>query len=135
MEQNNQFESGFKIENLILMESNFHRSVVVTFDSSKVNNNLNVDVSVQVTDNKVVVTETVDYTQKQGEIIEVTAKIRMVGIFEKGDQAQIDSEHFGNVNGAAIIFPYIREHLTNLSAKAGIGIILLPPFNFTKAKS
>ncbi|NCD10471.1 MAG: preprotein translocase, partial [Negativicutes bacterium] len=36
----------------------------------------------------------------------------------------------GNVNGAAIIYPYIREHLTSLSVKAGVGIILLPPANF-----
>jgi preprotein translocase subunit SecB len=54
----------------------------------------------------------------------------MIGIFEKKGESVIDLENFGNVNGAAIIYPYIREHLTSLSVKAGVGIILLPPTNF-----
>lgn len=58
--------------------------------------------------------------------------IKMVGIFEKIGDSTLNPEDFGKVNGAAIIFPYIREQLTNLSAKAGIGLIILPPFNFTK---
>ena len=51
--------------------------------------------------------------------------------YEKYGESILDLESFGRVNGAAIIFPYIREHLTNLSAKAGVGLIMLPPFNFT----
>ncbi|MDR1097091.1 MAG: protein-export chaperone SecB [Tannerella sp.] len=30
------------------------------------------------------------------------------------------------------MFPYIREHITNISLKGGIGAIILPPVNFTK---
>jgi preprotein translocase subunit SecB len=132
MDENNQFESGFKITNLILMESAFQREIIVTFDNTKTDNNVNVDVGIQIVDNtKIIVTETVNYIQKYDDKIEVSAKIKMVGVFEKKGETQIDLQNFGNVNGAAMIFPYIREHLTNLSAKAGIGIILLPPFNFT----
>ena len=69
---------------------------------------------------------------KMNETIEVSARIGMVGIFEKIGDNPLNMEEFGRVNGAAIIFPYIREQLTNLSAKAGIGLIVLPPFNFTK---
>lgn len=29
------------------------------------------------------------------------------------------------------MFPYIREHITALSLKAGLGSIILPPINFT----
>ncbi len=59
----------------------------------------------------------------------------MVGVFEKFGDSILDLENFGNVNGAAILFPYIREHLTNLTSKAGLGLIIIPPFNFTnKAK-
>ena len=57
----------------------------------------------------------------------------MVGIFECIGESQLkDYEKFGKINGAAIIFPYIREHITNLSMKAGLGPIILPPVNFTK---
>lgn len=132
MEQNTQPESGFKITNLILLESNFKREASVTFEQSKISNTVNVDVNVQVTDKTIFVTESLSYSQKSGEIVEVTADIKMVGIFEKIGESELDLEQFGQVNGAAIIFPYIREQLTNLSAKSGIGLIVLPPFNFTK---
>jgi len=132
MEQNTQPESGFKITNLILLESNFKREASVTFEQSKISNTVNVDVNVQVTDKTIFVTESLSYSQKSAEIVEVTADIKMVGIFEKIGESELDLEQFGQVNGAAIIFPYIREQLTNLSAKAGIGLIVLPPFNFTK---
>ena len=132
MEKITQPESGFKITNLILLESNFKREASVTFEQSKISNSVNVDVNVQITDKTIFVTESVLYSQKSGDIVEVTAEIKMVGIFEKIGTSELDLEQFGQVNGAAIIFPYIREQLTNLSAKAGIGIIVLPPFNFTK---
>lgn len=132
MEQNTQLESGFKITNLILLESNFKREASVTFEQSKISNTVNVDVNVQITDKTIFVTESLSYSQKSGEIVEVVADIKMVGIFEKIGESELDLEQFGQVNGAAIIFPYIREQLTNLSAKAGIGLIVLPPFNFTK---
>lgn len=132
MEQKSQLESGFKITNLLLIESNFLREALVTFDQAKTENIVNVDVNVQIKDNTVFVTEILDYTQKLGEIIEVTAKIKMIGVFEKIGDSPLNLEEFGKVNGAAIIFPYIREQLTNLSSKAGIGLIILPPFNFTK---
>ena len=132
MEKITQPESGFKITNLILLESNFKREASVTFEQSKISNSVNVDVNVQITDKTIFVTESVLYSQKSGDIVEVTAEIKMVGIFEKIGTSELDLEQFGQVNGDAIIFPYIREQLTNLSAKAGIGIIVLPPFNFTK---
>ena len=131
MDAKNKLESGFKIINLLLVESTFTREPVVTFDQEKTANSVNVDVNVQIKESTVFVTETLDYSQKLGEIIEVTAKIKMVGIFEKFGESPLNLEEFGKVNGAAIIFPYIREHLTGLSSKAGIGLIILPPFNFT----
>ena len=132
MEPNTKLESGFKIVNLFLLESNFKREAIVTFDQSKIENIVNIDVNVQFKENLIFVTDTLTYTQKQGELIEVSATIRMVGVFEKVGETTLDLEEFGQINGAAIIFPYLREQLTNLSAKAGLGMILLPPFNFTR---
>jgi preprotein translocase subunit SecB len=127
-------DPGFRLNNLFLMESNFKREAKVTFDDSKVKNSVNVNVQVQVEGNVAIVTETLDYSQELDGVIEVKATIKMVGLFEKLGEPEIDIEAFSNVNGAAIIFPYVREQLTNLSAKAGLGVILLPPANFTKNK-
>lgn len=128
----NEIESGFKIVSLILLESSFYREATVTFEPNKTENSVNIDVNVQVKENNVFVTETLDYLQKLGDKIEVSSKIKMVGVFEKIGTNQLNLEEFGRINGAAIIFPYIREHLTNLSSKAALGLIILPPFNFTK---
>ena len=135
MEQINQMESGFSLQNLILVESNFKRESKVTFNSEKSQNIVNVDVSVQVENNIIIVTETLNFVQKFEEVAEVEALIKMIGIFEKFGESPLDLEKFGRVNGAAIIFPYIREQITNLAAKAGLGLILLPPFNFTGNKT
>lgn len=131
MENTNNLESGFRINNLLLLESSFTRIINVTFDNPDVIQNINVDVNVSVNDNVVVVTEEIKYNQIFNDIVEVSAIIKMVGVFEKFGDNILDLENFGNVNGAAIIFPYIREHLTNLTSKAGLGLIIIPPFNFT----
>jgi len=78
------------------------------------------------------VKQTLHYSQEYRDKEQVKATISMVGIFEKFGDSPLNLEQFGNVNAAAIIFPYIREHLSNLSAKAGLGLIFLPPFNFSK---
>ena len=131
MENNNNLQSGFKINNLLLLESNFSRVINVTFDNPAVIQSVDVDVQIEVNDNTVIVTEVVKYNQIFNDIQEVSATIKMVGVFEKFGDSVLDLENFGNINGAAIIFPYIREHLTNLTSKAGLGLIIIPPFNFT----
>ena len=135
VENNNEMESGFLIKNLILLESNFKRILNVTFNDESITQNINVDVNVNVKDNVVFVREKIDYTQSLNEVDEVNCTIVMVGEFEKVGETKLeDLEQFGHINGAAIIFPYIREHLSNLSSKAGLGLIILPPVNFTKNK-
>lgn len=130
----NQMESGFRINNLILLESNFNRVSIVTFNNEDVKQNINVDVNVRVSEKTVFVTEKIDYSQIFNDIEEVKCTIVMAGVFEKiGDTELADLEQFGKINGAAIIFPYIREHLSNLSYKAGLGLIVLPPINFTNS--
>jgi len=64
-----------------------------------------------------------------GDVVVRAPFIRFVYDVEPVRYPEIN-KNFGNVNGAAIIYPYIREHLTSLSVKAGVGIILLPPANF-----
>jgi preprotein translocase subunit SecB len=132
MEDKNQLDSGFKVNNILLMECDFKREANVTFNNPEMRQELNVDVNLSVIENSVFVTETATYNQIFNEIIEVSVMIKMIGVFEKFGDSKLDLEEFGKINGAAIVFPYIREQLTNLSSKAGLGLIFLPPANFTK---
>jgi len=132
MEQNKNFESGFIIKNIILLESNFSRINQVFFDN--VNNELNINANVSVNDKTVTVEEIVNLRQLHDEQEQVKIRVRMVGVFELVGESEIKNlEEFGRINGASIIFPYIREHITNLSQKGSVGAIILPPVNFTKA--
>ena len=129
MDKNN-MESGFRINNLLLLESNFKRINNVQFDNKDVPQlNINTEVGVQ---GKIIsVVETVTLTQTRDNNEQFSFMIKMAGVFECIGKSELTNyEEFGKVNGAAIIFPYIREHITNLSVKAGLGPIILPPVNF-----
>ena len=125
-------DSGFKIKNLLLVKSSFLRSNDVKFEKDVISD-LNLGVEVSVEKNIITVAETVYFTQKYNDVEQVNIEVKMVGIFECiGETLLKDYEEFGRINGAAIIFPYIREHITTLSLKAGIGVIIIPPINFVK---
>ncbi|MDD4712582.1 MAG: protein-export chaperone SecB [Bacteroidales bacterium] len=132
MEEKKDLESGFRILNIILIESTFKRIQTVVFNNPEIKQEVNVDVNVSINGNTVAVAQQVDYKQLFNGIDQVSATIKMIGLFEKIGESPLDLEQFGQINGAAIIYPYIREHLSNLSAKAGLGLILLPPVNLTK---
>lgn len=69
------------------------------------------------------------YNNEEQYRIEVT----MVGVFKcNGNPTPEQKDSFGRINGAAIIFPFIREHIANIALKAGLGVVILPPVNFTK---
>ena len=125
-------ESGFRIHNLLLLESNFKRVPNVVFADPSITHDIRIEGEVPVNADKTIVSviQTLHFSQILNEEKQISATIKMIGIFEKTGESVIDLENFGNVNGAAIIYPYIREHLTSLSVKAGVGIILLPPTNF-----
>lgn len=125
-------KSGFAITGLILLESNFKRENNVQFVET-VQNDMHIETEVQTKDASIMVLETVTISQKYEKMEQVSIMVKMAGVFERVGESKLeDLEQFGKINGAAIIFPYIREHITNLSLKAGIPPIILPPVNFTK---
>lgn len=132
MSKTNKMESGFRINNLILLESNFKRINNVQFSNEMPGLNMNINTEVGVQDKIISVAETVTVTQNYNDTEQFSFLVKMVGIFECIGESQLkDYDTFGKINGAAIVFPYIREHITNLSLKAGLGPIILPPVNFT----
>lgn len=127
--ENKKIESGFTIKNIILIESSFSRINNVIFDNPQ--NNININVNVSVEGVGITVEETVDLIQKQNGNDQVKFRVKMIGMFEKtGESALKDLDRFGRINGASIIYPYIREHISNIALKAGLGILILPPVNF-----
>lgn len=53
------------------------------------------------------------------------------GLFE-GSQEGLPLEQFAQVNAPAILFPYLRETISNLTARSGHPALLLPTVNFVE---
>ncbi len=130
MNQTQNTTSGFAINNIILTESSFSRINNAVFE--EVENNMNINVNVMVNAPTITVEETVDLVQNHKGNEQMKIRVKMIGIFRVVGESKIkDLEAFGRINGASIIFPYIREHITSITQKGGMGAIILPPVNFT----
>lgn len=132
MEVKTNVENGFRIENILLTNCSFNRTPTVEFDSDEVKAIFDISVDTKITNDKVIVSEYLKFEQSFKETVQISCEITMVGVFEKVGELGISLEEFGNINGAAILFPYVRENLSNLSLKSGIGNLILPPANFVK---
>jgi preprotein translocase subunit SecB len=56
-------------------------------------------------------------------------EIALLGIFEKSEQPNMELEEFGKVNAPALMIPYLRELVDNISSRTFLPPILLPPIN------
>jgi preprotein translocase subunit SecB len=59
-------------------------------------------------------------------------EVSMRGLFERSGETALTPDQFGKVNGPAILFPFVREHLANLTLRANLPPVLLPPINFVE---
>lgn len=124
-------ESGFIFNRLILLESSFQRNEILS-DAEKPNNSFDLNVEVATMEDGIAVSEEVKISQEINGVKQFDISVKMVGVFQrKGESSLTDDEEFGKINGAAIIFPFIREHVANIAMKGGLGALLIPPVNFT----
>lgn len=131
MEKINNNGSGFQLKSIILVDSHMYRKPNVNFKELQLD--VEIGTGVGVKDNVVNVKLSVNVKQMENGIAQSEMSATMVGIFEKtGESPLNDMEEFGRINGASIIFPFLREHIANLAMKAGLGPIMLPPVNFQK---
>ena len=131
MEKINNNGSGFQLKSIILVDSHMYRKPNVNFKELQLD--VEIGTGVGVKDNVVNVKLSVNVKQMENGIAQSEMSATMVGIFEKtGESPLNDMEEFGRINGASIIFPFLREHIANQAMKAGLGPIMLPPVNFQK---
>lgn len=59
--------------------------------------------------------------------------VRLVGIFKfERDITNENLDSIANVNCAAILYPFVRETVADLTRRAGFPALLLPPLNFVR---
>ena len=141
MEDNNQSQinqnretkfGGYNVENIVLLESHFSRDTSKEFIDLNINNEINLSHQSYNTgsENKFGVISTLDYKGKINDVVVLTSTIKMLGVFEKRGEPALAEDSFKKINAPAIIYPFIREHLFNISLKAGFANLLLPTVNF-----
>lgn len=124
-------QSGFNVESILLTESSFTRKGKINFSESE--QEVSFETGVGSKDNTVNVKLTTTVTNKLKDEEQYKIVVSFVGVFKRTGNSQIlDNEQFGRINGAAIIFPFVREHIANIALKDGLGSVILPPVNFTK---
>lgn len=125
--------AGYRVVSILLLESSFAREAGIEAGIiNDIENLIDVIPEAHETtpDNKFAVTLTIEYKGLYSERQICIAKIKMGGVFEKYGEPSLPDDKFKSINGPAIIYPFIREHLHNLCLKAGIANVLLPAVNF-----
>ena len=123
-------KSGFRVRSIVLTESHFDR--VANVDCEEAHKDIRFETGVGANGNIINVRLKTLVICKKEDVEQYRIEVSMVGVFERFGDSQIASnEEFGRVNGAAIIFPFVREHISNIAMKAGIGSLILPPVNFS----
>lgn len=125
---------GYQILSILLLDSTFTRISQINFGDSQILTNVDVTNDYQLLDEAFVSEVRVKFSLKIQNTVSVSAEVKMVGSFKIIGSPELPVEEFAKINAPAIIYPYVREHLSMLSLKAGIGQVLLPPFNFIKKK-
>lgn len=120
-------QPGINFDGIILTEEKFWRDYLIPEDLSI---DLEFQSSNSIEDNNATVEvftnfKLVDDTQEF-----LTLDLKFVGFFStiKGEE-NMNIEKFIKDNSLALMYPYIREHITSTTSKSGIKPVILPPIN------
>jgi len=126
----NQEENGILIKNIVLVESKFSRTHFKLNSEQIEEVSLNLKIENE-GEKEFYVSVILNYKLKNKNEKEIAkSNIVMKGIFELTNQKPSYFNEFVCINAPAIIYPYLREHLSSLTNKAGLPTVNLPPFNF-----
>ncbi|TAE11811.1 MAG: hypothetical protein EAY72_10165 [Bacteroidetes bacterium] len=125
-------QDGYAIHTVALIESSFARDINIDFAKQEIETKLSLEnFELENTPEGVIVVAvmaTLVGRQAEKEVYKITSKY--LGSFKKNGQPQLPEDTFKTINAPAILFPFIREHISSTALKAGLGNLLLPPVNF-----
>lgn len=125
--------ASYKIEHIFLMESSFKREVHIDFGGAQIDNKIDIDSQSADTElaNTFLITLNLNLQGIQNNLPVYQMGIKVTGVFSRLGESPLNEDTFKRINGPAILFPFIRENISGMALKAGLGNILLPPINFT----
>jgi preprotein translocase subunit SecB len=119
-------QPGIKFNFVILNKSDFIRErAILTKNDISIKYQCNNGIS---PDNRILESELIAEITEKNNNFRFTCS--MVGVFSvEGDASNMPLKEFAENNAAALIFPYLREHISSVTSKAGLQPVLLPPTN------
>lgn len=122
-----------KIRSIITLESNFKRLPNVMADGTEVFD-ANMEIHAGEGEEKDVIFTDLVVTSRlrHKEAIQAEAQIRMIGVFIVKNASAEEKRNCAFINCPAIMFPFIREHITSLFVRSGLKPYMLDPVNFVK---
>jgi preprotein translocase subunit SecB len=126
--------SNYKLEQILLVESNFklaNNFRLVAQDEMTQEEYIKVEISKDDSHLFIFVNIDLSLSTKEDNRPILRAFAKMVGVFKPSDWNDPNLDSFSKINAPAIIFPYIREHISNLTLRVHIPIYL-NPVNFIK---
>lgn len=124
---NEQKQPGIKFYGIFIIEESFSRKPNVPLDAEE-DLEMSSELSVQDKDATVMVETIFRLEHNDEEVFRLQCK--HIGKFSVDtDNENMELQTFIENNSVALMFPYIREHVTSVTQKAGIQPIVLPPIN------
>lgn len=126
---------NYSIRDILLVESKLERLNLVEFNQDIVHDKVDAKINVAIGDDEFNVEMLFSIVRVYNDIEQFSIKVKVVGVFIR-DQSLADTANsddvllYGNTVGAQVVFPYVREHITSLSIKAGLGAYIIPHKNF-----
>lgn len=123
-------QPGISFDNIILVEDKFWRDHNVP-PNSELKFKIDTEWSSEADDYFVNVSPSLKLVnEKEEEVLVLECKfIGMFSVIES--EKNMDIEKYVNSNAIGLMYPYIREHISSITQKAGIKPILLPPINIS----
>jgi preprotein translocase subunit SecB len=132
MEQLKKSKYNYNFQEVILLEAFYKRAAIIAPGDNNVDININIENN-ETANNDLIVYVTIDVTLTLNGERQAEFKVKTEGLFKStGNNDPLDAETFANVNAPAMIFPYAREVISNLSVRGAMSPVILPPVNFVE---
>ena len=124
-------QPGITFNSIALKKLNFERNCEGGIKDLSGNLSLNITATKKISeDKKGLLIELKIETTHKSEDYPYSFDLEIEGIFSiKSPENFPDLEKFAEINASAILFPYAREVITNITTKSGCPPLILPPMN------
>lgn len=128
MEIKKQHEAKYRIKSIFLDNSSFNKGAMPDVEK------LSMDIGrkYELKENgELVVTVAVKMFLEEDNTFNLSSSMKGIFEFVDSHEMELSVEEFARINAAALIYPYLREHIRWISLQANIKpVILLPVINF-----